>query len=100
MGEGEYGYAVRHGDLKLVDSRYKNRQMLFDLARDPWEINDLSGDRPEDVARLDHLIRTWNEANVAPGWPDGHGENVRKEEQTRQAIVSAASRGDTRAAKP
>ncbi|TWU65831.1 Arylsulfatase precursor [Crateriforma conspicua] len=94
MGDDQYGYAVRYGDWKLVDSGYKNRKLLFDLSRDPWERDDLADGNPQKVQELSSLIRQWDRDNVSPRWSDAHGPHVREEELARQAIVNAASRGD------
>ena len=93
MGDGSYGYAVRDGNLKLIDSRYKNRKLLFDLANDPGEQNDLSAKMPETVERLSRLMEDWDSQNVAPKWTDPHGANVLKEEAKRTSAAQAAARG-------
>ena len=89
-----YGHAVRHGDFKLVFSRYKERNLLFDLARDPYEQQDLAAEKPEKVEQLTRLYETWSESMVTPHWLDPHGPNVRKEEAARQEAVQRASWGD------
>ncbi|WP_047812968.1 sulfatase [Rhodopirellula islandica] len=94
MGNDSYGYAVRDGNWKLVDSRYKERKLLFNLANDPWERNDLADQHPEQVARLSGMIQAWDADNVAPKWSDAHGANVRKEEDARSEAVEKASRGE------
>jgi arylsulfatase A-like enzyme len=50
--------AIRSGRLKLID---KTRPELYDLARDPDETHDLSGERPEVVARLGRRLREWEQ---------------------------------------
>ncbi len=94
MGDDSYGYAVRDGNWKLIDSRYKDRKLLFDLANDPWEREDLAEQHPEQVARLSRMIEDWDARNVPPKWSDAHGVNVRKEENTRNEAVEKASRGE------
>ncbi len=94
VGEGAYGYAVRDGDMKLVDSRYKDRKMLFDLRNDPWEREDLSQRRPDEVDRLSAMIGNWDSKLIAPLWGDAHGANVIKEEEKRLKAINAASRGE------
>ena len=94
MGDGKFGYAVRDGDLKLVQSGYKNDSLLFDLASDPWERINLATDHPETVKRLVKLIAEWDQENIQPQWLDGHGQNVRSEEAERQKAVDQASRGE------
>lgn len=94
MGDNQFGYAVRDGDWKLVDSRYKERVLLFDLKNDPGEWHDLAATESETVQRLTTMIQEWDQANLRPLWLDRHGPNVRKEEAARQKIVDAASRGE------
>lgn len=54
------GHAYYRGDLKLI-RRSDGAHELYDLARDPYEANDLAGERPGDVdalaARLDAFPR-------------------------------------------
>lgn len=94
MGDDSYGYAVRDGNWKLIDSRYKDRKLLFDLANDPWEREDLAEQHPEQVARLSRMMEAWDARNVPPKWSDAHGVNVRKEENARNEAVEKASRGE------
>ena len=94
MGDDTYGYAVRDGDMKLVDSRFKDRQLLFDLSSDPWEQHDLADSQPETVQRLAKLIKDWDRENMEPRWTDPHGVNVRKEEGQRESAIKSASRGE------
>ncbi|SMP43770.1 Arylsulfatase A [Neorhodopirellula lusitana] len=93
MGDGEYGFAVREGNLKLVQSAYKNRTLLFDLSEDVGERVDLAQQQPETVERLSLLIRDWDAGNIKPIWLDPHGANVHKEEAAREKAINAASRG-------
>ncbi len=92
MGDDQFGYATRDGDMKLVQSGYKNRNLLFNLAADPWEQNDLASEQPETVARLAESIKQWDAKNVTPKWLDPHGPNVRKEESKRQKRLSTTRR--------
>jgi len=94
MGDDGYGYAVRDGNMKLVISGFKNRKLLFNLADDPWERNDVADQQPDTVRRLSKLIADWDAENIAPKFVDGHGTNVRSEEAKRQKAVKAASRGE------
>ena len=43
--------ALRQGDWKLVSAK-AGRWELYDLAKDPTELNDLSGDHPERVKKM------------------------------------------------
>lgn len=93
------GYAVRHGDEKLVYSAYKRKHLLFDLAGDPYEHDDLAESQPERVKALITRYEAWNENNIPGLWQDPHIENVRKEEAKRQHVVDRASQGERSAAK-
>lgn len=56
--EGGFAQAVRQGDWKLVRQRPKMKLELFDLAKDPKELNDVSGQHPDVVSRLSELFKT------------------------------------------
>jgi arylsulfatase A-like enzyme len=60
---------VRAGDWKLQVSERPPRTWLFDLANDPTERRDLSGDRPEKVAELRAKLEALDAEMVAPAWP-------------------------------
>ena len=92
-GNDSFGYAVRDGDQKLVFSKYKNKHLLFDLEKDPWERDDLAERFPATVKRLTSLHENWSAELMSPKWLDPHGPNVRKEASKRQAAVDAASKG-------
>ena len=94
VGPHDHGYAIRDGDWKLVKSSYKNRPMLFDLEKDPWERDDLAAAKPSTVQRLDTMLSQWDADNVSPLWPDAHGPNVKKEEAAVQKARAAAKRGE------
>jgi len=74
---------ARVGDWKLVNSG-GGAPMLFNLAEDPAETNDLSKDRPEKLKELQEAYRHWDERNVAPRWLDW-----------RRAKKPAAGAGDS-----
>jgi arylsulfatase A-like enzyme len=93
-GDDEYGFAVRDGDQKLVYSVYKNKHLLFDLAKDPWERKDLAVQSPAAIERLTEMYQRWSAEMVDPKWLDPHGENVEKESLERQKAVKNASRGE------
>jgi choline-sulfatase len=42
--------------LLVIERKKRDRTLLFDLAADPGEKRDLSGDRPEDLTRLGSLL--------------------------------------------
>jgi arylsulfatase A-like enzyme len=41
--------------LMILERKRRDRLLLFDLAADPGETNDLSTERPDDLARLTKL---------------------------------------------
>lgn len=47
---------VVEGNLKLIRDLPHNRLLLFDLAADPEEKNNLAGERPQDAARMAQLL--------------------------------------------
>ena len=94
MSRESFGYAVRHGEYKLVFRPPRGRVMLFDLAADPYEQTDLADREPERVKELTALYREWDQEMKAPGWLDPHGENVLKEDAALESARKAASRGE------
>lgn len=50
-------FGVRLGEWKLLEAREANRRELFDLARDPGEHRDLSGDETDRVVEMTRLLR-------------------------------------------
>ena len=53
---------VRRGDLKLITFEAAGEQKppeLYDLRRDPFEKEDLSAKRPDDVAALLRRLDAW-----------------------------------------
>ena len=65
--EGGFAQAVRQGDWKLVRQRPKNALELFNIARDPKELSDLSSHHPDIVKRLSGLFETARTPN--PNFP-------------------------------
>lgn len=55
---------VTQGNLKLIKDDYRGKVMLFDLAVDPGELNDLSESRPADTASLLAILEAHLEANL------------------------------------
>lgn len=61
------GAAIRRGDWKLVaGGRGVKRPMLFDLAKDPGEQNDLADEHADRVAELTKALAAWRK-DVATG---------------------------------
>lgn len=82
---GGWEYAVRDGDYKLVRDARKGKTMLFNLAADPWERNDLAAAEPATVRRLVAAYTTWDRQNIEPGWEDPHIEGSLKAERKLEA---------------
>ncbi|KXX70911.1 sulfatase [Flammeovirga sp. SJP92] len=88
------GYAVRHGNYKLVYSGYKLESFLFDMEKDPLERHNLAEQKPEIVKQLKGLYTDWTEGTVKAKWHDPHAKNVLKEEKNRQQFIEKASAGE------
>jgi len=69
--------AIRKGDFVLVRPSMGKKEyeaiaakpMLFDLAKDIGQQNDLSAERPELVAKMQAEWDRWNAEMIAPRWP-------------------------------
>ncbi|MEH0152684.1 sulfatase-like hydrolase/transferase [Limibacter armeniacum] len=88
------GYAVRHGQYKLIYSGFKQKELLFDMEADAYERNDLAEQLPEKVKELTKLYQEWSKDTEKAKWQDPHMENVRKEEGKRQSFIDRASAGE------
>lgn len=62
------GWAIRHEDWKLVQTRSGEPLMLFDLANDPGEKNDLASKMPEKAAELQRRYNDWNQEMMPAMW--------------------------------
>jgi arylsulfatase A-like enzyme len=75
--EHEGNAAIRVGDRKLVRLGMKGKWELFDMQADRTEQNNLSGDNPEEVAKLFEEWLNWaNTSDVRPR--PGKGEKKKK----------------------
>ncbi len=61
--EHEGGCAVRFGDLKAVAMPGRTDWQLYDLERDPAELNDLAATRPADLHSLQSAWEEWADKN-------------------------------------
>jgi len=93
---GGFEYAVRKENFKLYKSAYKNKTLLFDLEKDPYERNDISDQFPDVITDLEKAYANWDAKNLVPGWVDPHPENVLLEEErlqnTRKKSLPAVKR--------
>ena len=60
--------AIRHGNYKLVHGRGAEQRMLFDLAADIGERNDLTTAKPDVVKDLTVRYDAWNATLMEPRW--------------------------------
>lgn len=58
-------YAVRAGDVKLVNTGPSGETALFDLRTDPGETHNLAREDPDTAARLARTWNDWNRRNSA-----------------------------------
>lgn len=58
-----WGYALRQGDWKLIDDRWRRKRELYDLRADPVERRNRLDDQPERAAQLQARLDAWAEAN-------------------------------------
>jgi arylsulfatase A-like enzyme len=61
--------AVQEGGWKLIVSARPARQWLFHLATDPHERRDLAGAEPQQLARLQALMKAHHDGAAPPLWP-------------------------------
>ena len=62
QGEGAYpSSAVREGNYKLIRHFHFERDQLFNLARDPYEKNDLATKEPKRAAAMGARLEAWFE---------------------------------------
>lgn len=82
-------YAVRQGDWKLVKAHVDQPARLFNLAQDPGEKDDRSGQEAARAKGLQALWDAWNAGNEAPRWIDvrwnGDGPAAKKAPARRAA---------------
>lgn len=63
-------YAVRRGDWKLVKPHIDSAPLLFNLAADIGESNNLATTEAEKTKQLQSLWDAWNAKNEPPRWID------------------------------
>jgi arylsulfatase A-like enzyme len=81
-------YAVRQGDWKLLKPSIDDQPMLFNLAGDPGEQNNLAAANTSKAAELQKLWDAWNANNEPPRWIDdrwnGLEQKSRKEKKDKR----------------
>jgi arylsulfatase A-like enzyme len=60
-------YGVRSGKWKYLEAREEGTQELFDLERDPGELNNLADVHPDQAAALSALVRELATQSATPG---------------------------------
>ena len=58
------GAAVRNGDWKLIDYNAANPSELFNLAKDPYEKNNLAGTETKKLKELETLLEALRKNDV------------------------------------
>jgi arylsulfatase A-like enzyme len=83
-------FALRDGDWKLITAEHTDpaRSELFDIARDPYEKNELSARHPEVVARMLERIREERKLDGVSRRPDAPADGLRA---TPAAALAGAS---------
>ena len=61
---------IRTGDWKLISDARTGSRVLFDLARDPSEANDVSASQPEVAEAMEAQLRAWEATLATPLWPN------------------------------
>jgi arylsulfatase A-like enzyme len=82
---GGAGYAIRHGDWKLVHDVSMEAPALYHLASDVGEDRDLARERPEILADLLARHAAWNGELSAPSWTEQHAQSVTDERARARA---------------
>ena len=81
-------FAVRQGDWKLVKPSLDDEPMLFNLASDIGEANNLAEKEPQKVAELTKLWQAWDTKNIPPRWEDQRwngGEQRKNRKKAKRA---------------
>ena len=66
--EHEGNKAVRNGDWKLV-ARHKKEWELYDMTKDPFELNNVIEDFPAIAEELQNKYKLWAKAHGVQPWP-------------------------------
>ena len=69
-------FALYDGDWKYVRVAGRNCELLFDLAKDPGEVHDLSTQEPQRCAKMSAMLDRWFQETPdnMPGYTDGYQE--------------------------
>jgi arylsulfatase A-like enzyme len=62
----EGGWAIRSNDWKIVVERNQTKRMLFNLAQDPGEKNDVASQNPEKLVELTKQYDAWLDTMAEP----------------------------------
>jgi arylsulfatase A-like enzyme len=86
-------YAVRQGDWKLLKPSIDDKPMLFNLAADPGEKNDLAAKEPARAAALQKLWDEWNAKNEPPRWIDERWNGLEQKAASEKRAAKKAAKG-------
>jgi arylsulfatase A-like enzyme len=86
-------YAVRQGDWKLLKPSIDDKPMLFNLAADPGEKNDLAAKEPAKAAALQKLWDEWNAKNEPPRWIDERWNGLEQKAASEKRAAKKAAKG-------
>lgn len=90
---GGKGYAVRNGTYKLVRSEYKQKKLLFNMKKDPYEHHNIADENPGKVKELQRTYERWEKEMRKPRWSDPHIENAHRKEQSWENNRKKATKG-------
>jgi len=86
-------YAVRQGDWKLLKPSVDEQPMLFNLAADPGEKNNLATKDTAKVAALQKLWDEWNAKNEPPRWIDERWNGLEQKAASEKRSAKKAAKG-------
>lgn len=71
-----YSKAVRQGDWKLYENERSGKLLLYNIANDISETNDLSKSNPDKVKQLKDALQQWEKQLAIPLWPATRSEII------------------------
>jgi arylsulfatase A-like enzyme len=83
---------VRQGDWKLLKPSIDDQPMLFNLATDPGEKQNLAANEPGKIAPLQKLWDEWNAKNEPPRWIDERWNGLEQKAQSEKRAAKKAGK--------